>query len=110
MKKKWFLSLVAVAMVSFLWSCRVEAVNLEWDANTDDTVMYAIYYGNSSRVYTGSETTTLNTYTIDLPDGDWYFAVTALDAAGNESGHSNEVTTNIDTVPPMVPGTLRIAK
>lgn len=108
MKKKLFLWLAIIAMVSFMWSCRVEAVTLEWDANTDDTVQYTVYYGNASRVYTSFEVTTLTTHAIDLSDGNWYFAVTATDEAGNESGYSNEATTNIDTVPPMVPGMLRI--
>lgn len=110
MKKKLVLWLAAVALVSFLWSCQVEAVNLEWEANTDDTVKYRVYYGNATGEYGGYEETTLNTHIINRPDGDWYFAVTAVDEADNESGYSNEVTTNIDTVPPMIPGTLRIVK
>jgi len=109
MKKKiaW---LVMVAMISFLWSCKVEAVNLEWDANTDDTVKYRVYSSTISGIYDVDEyeETTLNTYTMDLPDGKYYFVVTAIDEADNESGYSNEVTTSIDTMPPMVPGTLRI--
>ena len=86
------------------------AVTLEWDANTDDTVRYKVYYGNTTGEYEAYEETTLNIYTIIRPDGDWFFVVTAVDEAGNESGYSNEVTTNIDTVPPMIPGTLRIAR
>jgi len=110
-KKLSVLGLVLSVMLVLLWGCTAGAVTLEWDANTDDTVGYNVHYGNTSGGYTsfqyvsGIDTTT---HTITLPDGDWYFVLTAIDEANNESGYSNEVTTNIDTVPPMVPGMLRI--
>ena len=49
------------------------------------------------------------TYTLTgLPDGSWYFAVTAYDINGNESDFSNEVSQTIgtvaDTTPPVISG------
>jgi hypothetical protein len=59
---------------------------------------YRLYYGTASRsyaqspgsgLYTGSTTVTVT----GLSSGNtYYFAVTALDAAGGESGYSNEVS------------------
>lgn len=69
--------------------------NLEWDANTDNVAGYKAYYGTSSRNYSsvidvGNQTT----YTIpNLQDGTTYFfAVTAYNSSGVESGYSNEVS------------------
>lgn len=39
-----------------------------------------------------------------LPDGTYYFVLTASDEAGNESGRSNEVSTIIDDTAPAPPG------
>ncbi len=99
--------LVALSMV-MLWGCTAGAVTLDWDLNTDDTVSYNVYVGAASGSYTIVQTTTAPPHTLTLPDGEWFFVVTALDAAGNESGFSNEITTAIDTVPPMIPAFLRI--
>ena len=45
------------------------------------------------------------TWELTLPDGVYYFALTAVDLAGNESGFSNEVMAEISegTVPPPPP-------
>jgi len=73
-------------------------VTLAWDPNTEtDLAGYKIYYGTASRVYgapivIGNQTT----YTVTgLPPGVFYFAVTAYNTAGLESGYSNEVSTTI---------------
>jgi hypothetical protein len=80
-------------------------VNLAWDASTSPNVAgYKVYHGQASGTYNtpvaiGNQTT----YTVPgLVNGTWYFAVTAFDAEGSESGFSNEVSTVIDssTVPP----------
>jgi len=42
-----------------------------------------------------------------LPDGTYYFVITASDNAGNESGRSNEVSTIIDDTAPAPPGGLK---
>ena len=77
-------------------------VQLSWvapDENVDGSALtdlagYRIYYGTSSRNYSdmvdlSSPSTTAHTLT--LASGDYYVAMTALDADGNESGYSNEV-------------------
>ncbi len=78
------------------------SATLSWQApstNADgspitDLAGYKIYYGTSSRQYTNSSDVGSNTTgTIQgLSAGTYYFAVTAYDSYGNESGYSNEVT------------------
>ena len=76
------------------------AVTLRWDPNPETTLSgYRLYYGTASRNYTtlvdvGNRTT----YAVTgLAPGTYYFAVTAYDILGNESGFSDEVFT---TAPP----------
>jgi hypothetical protein len=76
------------------------SVILEWEANSEtDLAQYRVYYGTFSRDYkpfipVGNVTT----YTMtDLEDGEtYYFALTAVDTSGNESGYSAEA---VYTVP-----------
>jgi hypothetical protein len=88
------LQMIAVAVVG--------PVALSWVApteNVDGTALtdlagYRIYYGNTSRSYSemvqvGDPAAT--SHTLNLASGDYYIAMTALDAAGNESSYSNEV-------------------
>ena len=88
-------------------------VSLAWDASeSEDTIGYNVYYGNSSRNYdapidVGNQTS----YTFsNLAAGTYYFSVTAYDSAGNESIYSNEVQAVIspppDTTPPVI-GSIR---
>jgi uncharacterized protein YjdB len=61
---------------------------------------YRIYYGTSSGTYTqsadvASAGTTPVTYTLNLSPGTYYFAVTAIGTDGQESDHSNEISTTI---------------
>jgi hypothetical protein len=89
----------AVAMLSV---SVLGVVTLEWQPPTDnvdgtplnDLEGFRIYYGQFSRSYTddlqvvdGRSTG----YELSLPSGSYYFAMTALDADGNESAYSNEV-------------------
>ena len=89
---------------------------LSWDpptTNADGTPLtdlagYNIYYGTTSGSY-GLPVTVGNviTYTVTnlLDTQAYYFAVTAYDTIGNESGYSNEVlkaATIVDTVPPVI--------
>jgi hypothetical protein len=88
-------------------------VTLAWDANTDSNLAgYKLYIGTSSRLYYTRITVGNNTsYTArGLSIGTYYFAVTAYDAGGVESGFSNEVVKAIsstsilplpDTTPPV---------
>ncbi len=86
--------LQAGTLFSFLFP--LGTVVLTWDANTEaDLAGYRVYYGTSSRNYTqvidvGKVTSyTLNQLQENQP---YFFAVTAYDTAGNESGYSNEVS------------------
>ncbi|VAX33570.1 hypothetical protein MNBD_NITROSPIRAE01-1408 [hydrothermal vent metagenome] len=81
---------------------------LSWDANSEsDLSGYKVYFGTSSGSY-GTPTTVGNvtTYTVpDLNTGTYYFAVTAFDTSGNESGFSTEVSKTLasaDTTAPVV--------
>ena len=70
-------------------------VSLAWDPSPSDGVIgYKVYYGQSSGNYSNSiEVGNQTTYTVgNLTKGIFFFAITAYDAAGNESGFSNEVS------------------
>jgi hypothetical protein len=74
-------------------------VSLAWDPSTsEDVVGYKVYVGLSPGNYgdpivIGNQTS----YTVTgLSDGNtYYFAATAYDQSGNESGFSNEVSTTV---------------
>lgn len=77
-------------------------VTLQWDANTEsDLAGYKVYYGTAPGVYgTPIVIGTQTTYTVSsLPAGTYYFAVTARNTSGMESGFSNEVTATVSTTP-----------
>jgi len=68
-------------------------VTFGWDPNTDpDLAGYRLYYGNSPRSQgTYTQTVPINnksatTWVISLQAGISYFALTAVDLSGNESG------------------------
>jgi hypothetical protein len=79
---------------------------LTWDPNIEPELAgYKVYYGAASGSYgapivIGNQTT----YTITgLGTGTYYFAVTAYDTSGNESGYSNQGSkTFSDTTPPVI--------
>jgi hypothetical protein len=63
-----------------------------------DLAGFVIYWGTSSRDYTGSFTINSPSATeweATVSPGDYYFAMTAFDGANNESAHSNEVLKTI---------------
>lgn len=79
---------------------------LRWQApseNVDGTPLtdlagFTIYWGSTSRSYTGSQTINSPTATeweATVPMGEYYFAMTAFDSENNESGYSNEVLKRI---------------
>jgi hypothetical protein len=72
--------------------------NLAWNASTSANVAgYKLYYGTSSGNYTNNiKVGMVTSYTVSgLAPRTYYFAVTAYDASGNESGYSNEVSAAI---------------
>ena len=97
------LAVLAIMLISV--SAGAAEVTLAWDANTEaDLAGYKIYYGSASRVYENTITVDLTPQKVvtDLADGLVFFAVTAFDDQGNESGFSNEVSVDIDTIAPQV--------
>src|SRR5690606_29750328 len=74
-----------------------------WNATPDSNVVgYRLYYGTAPGAYeqpkgSGIETGNVNAYLVEnLASGQtYYFAVTAIDAAGGESGYSKEVSRTI---------------
>ena len=93
-----------------------EAV-LSWDpptTNTDGSWLtdlggYRLYYGTASGNY-GSVIDAGNviTHTVtELSGGTYYFAVTAYDTSGNESGFSNEVSKTFTSVTIPAPNALQ---
>jgi hypothetical protein len=66
-------------------------------------VAYRVYVGTSSRQYTEVYTTTSPSVRIsDLPQGSYYFAVTAVNSAGLESDFSQEISNTGVPSGPMV--------
>lgn len=60
----------------------------------NDLAGYVIYWGNSSRSYTGSyriNSASTTSWEADITPGTYYFAMTAFDSEGNESDYSNEL-------------------
>jgi len=45
---------------------------------------------------------------ISVPDGTWYWVLTAYDTQNNESGKSNEVSATVDSTPPGSPTILEV--
>lgn len=100
-------SLYTISILLFLFGVLPEAmaadVSLAWDPSVSSNITgYKIYIGSSSGNY--STTVTIGnqtTYTLTgLSAGTYYFAVTAYDANGNESGYSNEVSKVISSSGP----------
>jgi hypothetical protein len=81
-------------------SCFAADINLAWDANAEaDLAGYRVYVGTASGTY-GSpvDIGNVTAYTVTgLGPGTYYFAVTAYNASGLESGFSNEVFATIDS-------------
>jgi len=81
---------------------------LSWDPNIEpDIAGYRIYLGTSSGTYgTPIDVGNQTTHTVTgLADGTHFFAVTAYDTSGNESGFSLEVSKTIsETTTPLSGG------
>ena len=101
-RRYFFLISFMVAVVNPLVSFGGD-VRLNWRANGEsDLASYRIYYGTSSRDYgPGIPVQGTTQYTVrDLTDNvTYYFAVTAVDTSGNESGYSVEAVKTV--LPPQ---------
>ncbi len=109
MNKKLIITILVTFIFSFLPGITFAgSAVLSWQANSEpDIAYYNIYYGTLSRSYSSPiPVGKITTYTINnLDEGKkYYFAVTALDTSGNESGYSTEVSKIISSPPPPQSG------
>jgi hypothetical protein len=75
-------------------------ITLAWNTNPEPTVTgYKVHYGTSSRSYGVSMSAgNVTSYKVTgLGSGSYYFAITAYDTSGHESGLSNEVSATISS-------------
>jgi len=99
------LSIILFAAFLSSFVCSVQAVHsaqvtLEWEVSPGNVAGYNVYQGTSARDY--DVTLDVGNWTsvtiADLVDAEaYYFAVTAYNADGDESGYSNEVCVNCST-------------
>lgn len=76
-------------------------LTLAWDpVDSSDVTGYRLYYGPAPGTYESViDVGNITVFTVtDLTPGKYYFAVTAYDAYGNESGFSNEVSDTIELI------------
>ena len=119
-KRICMICLIFILMAAPAAAANVEAeqqdgkVTLTWDPNQEaDLAGYKIYWGRGAGNYTNSPQPTVGVSanpqftTPALPNGTWYFAVTAYNTAGKESGFSNEVSITI-AMAPVPPKGLRL--
>ena len=109
MNKKLIITILVTFIFSFLPGITFAgSAVLSWQANSEpDIAGYSIYYGTLSRSYSSPiPVGKITTYTIsNLDEGKkYYFAVTALDTSGNESGYSTEVSKVISSSSPPPSG------
>jgi hypothetical protein len=94
-----------------LWFCSVGSItntwaneiNLAWSPNPESTVTgYKVHYGMSSRSYGALiDVGSVTSYSVTgLGSGNYYFAITAYDNAGHESGFSNEASATTSSTTP----------
>ncbi len=104
------LSLMFMLLLGLIAQAQAAQVTLAWDPNGEpDLAGYKLYYGTSPGSYSNSIPLGLvTTYTMtNLSDVvPTYFALTALDTMGYESGYSNEVS----YTPPASQFTLTVSK
>jgi len=89
----------ATLLFSSVMSAYSAQATLSWDAVYETSVAgYKLHYGKTPGVYTNSVNSGKTTsYTVtDLAEGEtYYFASTAYDSEGNQSGYSNEVSKSV---------------
>ena len=101
--------LIMLSIILFAFNVHAASILFVWDANPEkDLQGYKIYKGNATREYDDNVDVGNVTKHLmgDIPDGEWFFAVTAYDVE-NESEFSNEVSMTIDTGPPGAPAMFR---
>jgi len=103
-KKGWsFLGIVIFVLALCLNARAGQSILLGWDPDTNAVAGYAVHYGSVSQNYSARLDVGTNTeanFSNLQPGATNYFAVTAYDANGVESGYSTEVAY-------IVPGVIR---
>jgi len=124
-KKLWIMSfLLSMAFVlAVILLCYVNAkageVKLTWDPNSEsDLAGYKVQQSTDNAMVsptvidlplaTLADVSAPQFNYLSLPDGTYYFTVTAYDNADNESGPSNKVSISINQDPPGNPTNLRV--
>ena len=87
-------------------------ITFAWDRVTD-AVSYNVYQSTTNtfdltKPKVCTNVTLLTCTAPNVADGLFWYAATAKDAAGNESGFSNSISFNGDTTPPIQPPAFRI--
>lgn len=110
---RWLVLLLLLPIVALFAAAQADMINLTWDANSEeDLAYYSVYYGYDSRFYTvvddlfeeGVMPEPMYSLEVDIPPGECaYFAVTASNTAGLESGFSNEVFRCVEEPSPPLP-------
>ena len=109
--KKTFLTLILTLTLTLTLSiASTEAMEktFAWDANTEaDLAYYQLWQGASlegpyeklgNKILAGTETIVL-----EIPDGTWFWYLTATNTSGLTSDPSNIVTATVNSVPPEKP-------
>ena len=99
------LSLATIPARSAEDLCPGYSVTLEWDANSEpDVAGYKLYFGTASGIYT--ETFDAGKVTVAavplVPGVTYFFAITAYNGEGLESGFSNEVVFTAPQLPELL--------
>ena len=103
--KKLLFAVIFLLVASF--SFADSTVIFEWDKNLEpDLAGYRLYQSTQSGVYTFGKDHAIKeipagteTVTITIPDGTYFWVMTAYDTGGQESGPSNELTKAFDSAP-----------
>jgi len=101
-----FVAVAAIFSFAIGAMAATSSVSLTWDPNTEsDIAGYKVYWGTSSGVYNQSKDVPQSTASVsELTVGvRYYFAVTAYNEAGLESGYSEEVSTVVSLPPNPTP-------
>ncbi len=102
-KRHYIFYLTTILFLFFPLLAFAGSATVKWNSNSEsDLNGYNLYYGTSSRNYGPAVPVgKVTSYTVDgLAEGQtFYFAVTAVDTAGNESGYSQEVRKTIPEAP-----------
>ncbi len=92
------IGILVIIMVQFSQSAYASGIRISWQANSEkDVAGYKVYYGTASGDY-DNVIDVGNVTTVDIGDlenANFFFAITAYNTAGEESGYSEEMQVSI---------------